>query len=63
MLRIPVVDKEICISCEVCTHICPEVFEMQKDGKSGVHNPTGAPEEKIEEAMNNCPVACITWEE
>jgi len=63
MARIPVVDKDACIACEVCTHICPEVFEMQTDGKSGVHNPAGAPEEKIEEAMDNCPVACIHWQE
>lgn len=63
MPRIPKVDKEACIACEVCTQICPEVFEMQPDGKSGVHNPEGAPEEKIEEAMDNCPVACIHWQE
>ena len=63
MPRIPVVDKDACISCEVCTHICPEVFEMQENDKSGVHNPTGAPEAKIEEAMDNCPAACIHWQE
>lgn len=63
MARTPVVDKETCIACEVCTQICPEVFEMQADGKSGVHDPQGAPEEKIEEAMDSCPVAAITWQE
>ena len=63
MARIPVVDKNECISCEVCTHICPEVFEMQADGKSGVYNPAGAPEAKIEEAMDTCPLACIHWQE
>lgn len=63
MARIPVVDKETCIACEVCTQLCPEVFEMQADGKSGVHDPHGAPEEKIEEAMDSCPVAAIHWQE
>lgn len=70
MARTPVVDQDACIGCEVCTQICPEVFRMEEgdggdhhDHKSTVYNPTGAPEEKIEEAMNNCPVACIYWED
>jgi ferredoxin len=72
MARIPVVDQDQCISCEVCTQICPEVFRMEGDHghdhahgerKSYVYNPTGAPESKIEEAMDNCPAACIYWQE
>lgn len=63
MHRIPVVDQEVCIGCEVCTQICPEVFAMQPNHKSAVVNPAGAPEAKIEEAMDNCPVACIHWQE
>ncbi|AJF06027.1 ferredoxin [Geoalkalibacter subterraneus] len=69
MSSIPVVDQEACIGCEVCTQICPEVFRMEEvagsghghDHKSVVYNPTGAPAKKIEEAMDNCPVACIYW--
>jgi ferredoxin len=30
-------------------------------GKAIVHNPTGAGEDKIEAAMDNCPSACIYW--
>jgi ferredoxin len=70
MPRIPVVDQEICIGCENCARICPEVFRMADvpgghghDHKSTVHNPFGAPEEKIEKAMDACPVACIYWED
>ena len=73
MSRIPVVDQECCISCEVCTQICPEVFRMEGEDegddhdhgehKSIVYNPTGAPEEKIEAAMDSCPAACIYWQE
>lgn len=69
MPRIPVVDQDECISCEVCVSICPEVFRMEgEEGgdhhhhKSFVYNPTGASEEKIEQAMDNCPAACIHWE-
>lgn len=71
MARIPAVDKDCCIGCEVCTQICPEVFRMREDEqhshahghdhKSEVYNPTGAPEAKIEQAMDNCPCACIYW--
>jgi len=74
MARIPFVDQERCISCEVCTQICPEVFRMEGEHdhghdhahgehKSVVYNPTGAPESKIEEAMDACPAACIYWQE
>jgi ferredoxin len=31
-------------------------------GKAIVHDPAGAPEGKIETAMDNCPSACIYWE-
>ena len=27
------VDKELCIGCELCTSICPELFSMDDDGK------------------------------
>jgi len=36
---------------------------MVSEHKAGIFNPTGCSEAKIEEAMDNCPVACITWEE
>jgi len=28
-----------------------------------IHNPEGATEEKIQEAMDSCPVECIHWED
>jgi ferredoxin len=31
--------------------------------KSIVYNPAGAPEDKIEAAMDGCPAACIYWQE
>ena len=73
MSRVPVVDPDCCIGCEVCTHVCPEVFRMEGDEEGHghdhghdhhaiVHNPTGAPDAKIEQAMDNCPSACIYWD-
>lgn len=64
MSRIPVVEQDDCIGCEVCTQICPEVFSMNHAiEKSTVHNPQGASAEKIEQAMDSCPAACIYWQE
>ncbi len=63
MTRIPSLDGDTCIGCETCTRICPNVFQMISEHKAGIYNPTGDSEEKIEEAMDNCPVACITWDD
>ena len=30
------VDKDTCIGCGLCPSVCPEVFEMENDGKAGV---------------------------
>ena len=70
MARIPAIDPDCCIGCEVCSQVCPGVFRMDVDehddghdhGKAIVHNPNGAPEEQIEKAMDNCPSVCIYWE-
>jgi len=36
---------------------------MNDDEKAVVVNPTGDPEEKIQEAIDNCPSEAISWEE
>jgi ferredoxin len=40
----------------------PEVFRMNKDDLAEVYDPFGASEEKIQEAIDGCPVNCIHWE-
>jgi len=62
MAKTPIVDQEERISCGVCAEICSEVFRLNDRDVSEVHNPTGAPEEKIQEAIESCPVQCIHWE-
>ena len=62
MARTPVVNGEECISCGVCVDICPEVFRLNDRDVSEVYNPSGAPIEKIQEAIESCPVQCIHWE-
>ena len=63
MARIPHVEPNDCISCGLCAETCPEVFRLNDQDLSEVYNPTGASEEKIQEAIDSCPVQCIHWEE
>ncbi len=58
----PYVDQDVCISCRLCVETVPEVFRMNEDDLAEVYDPLGAPEEKIEEAIDGCPVNCISWE-
>lgn len=53
------VDQDACIGCTLCTQMCPNVFEMDENGKSKVINPDGDSEEKIQQAIDACPVSCI----
>ncbi|MEZ4598630.1 MAG: ferredoxin [Syntrophotaleaceae bacterium] len=63
MAKTPYVDKDVCISCNLCVDMLPEVFKLDEDNLAEVHDPNGAPEEKIQEAIDSCPVSCIHWEE
>ena len=62
MARKPYVDQDACISCNLCADTVPEVFRMNEDDLAEVHDPAGASEDKIQEAIDACPVACIHWE-
>ncbi len=62
MTKQPYVDQDSCIGCGLCASIVPTVFRLNEQNLSEVHNPAGAPEEKIQEAIDSCPVACIHWE-
>lgn len=63
MDKTPYVDQDVCISCNLCVDTVPEVFRMNDDSVAEVYDPTGAPEDKIQEAIDICPVACIHWQE
>jgi ferredoxin len=59
---VPVIVEDECIACGVCEEICPEVFKLNEGlGFAQVINPTGGMPEKIQEAMDACPVQCIHW--
>ncbi len=59
------VDKELCIGCEACVDICPEVFEIQDD-VAVVKLDDDVPEDleaAVEEAAEACAVEAIVVED
>lgn len=55
------VDQEVCIGCGLCMSIVPEVFRLNDAGVSEVYDQGGAEREKIQQAIDSCPVSCIRW--
>ena len=56
------VDGEECIGCGLCEEIAPEVFKVNNEGVSQVIDPEGETENNIQEAIDECPVECIHWD-
>ncbi len=52
------IDKDKCISCELCIEICGEVFEMQFNGKARVKNDKEIP--CLIDAIASCPTNAIS---
>jgi ferredoxin len=61
--RVSYVDPKECTGCEACVAVAPKVFRMTPDGLAEVFDPQGDREEKIQEAMDGCPVSCIHWKQ
>ncbi|RLA88018.1 MAG: ferredoxin [Deltaproteobacteria bacterium] len=60
MSGIPFIVSEDCLACGACVEVCPEVFQLNESlGYAQVIHPEGAPVEKIQEAIDICPVRCI----
>ena len=57
------VDQNECIRCGLCIESLPEVFRFADNGKSEAYDQGGASEDKIQSAIDNCPVSCIHWKE
>ena len=54
------VDQEKCIGCGACAALCPDVFEIESDGKSHVKNPEACENCDCKAAADSCPVSAIT---
>jgi len=55
------IDRDGCISCGLCTNICPEVFYMADDGIAAVSKDIVPDDlkESVAEAAESCPVSVI----
>lgn len=62
MAKKPTVNQEECTGCGVCVDLCPGVFRLNDNDVSEVYNPEGGTEAEIQEAIDSCPVECISWE-
>ena len=52
------VDQEACIGCGACASICPQVFQINNEGKSKVISQDDV--ECAKNAAQSCPVQAIT---
>ena len=56
------VDQELCVGCGACVNLCPNMFELQGDGKAKAINGGGDKGCDCEIAVNSCPVGAIKAE-
>jgi len=68
MARSVYIEFMLCVGCEACVAVCPDVFRMNADGdRAEVIMSDGGPDESqtecIEKAINICPADCIHWDE
>ncbi|GAX75131.1 hypothetical protein CEUSTIGMA_g2575.t1 [Chlamydomonas eustigma] len=56
------VDEFSCIGCRNCNNVCPKTFAIEEEwGRARVMKQRVDSDEKLQEAMDTCPVSCIHW--
>ena len=56
------VDESVCIGCRYCANVCPNTFLIEPDfGRSRAVRQDGDTTQRIQEAIETCPVDCIHW--
>ena len=56
------VDEAVCIGCRYCTHVASNTFMVEESwGRSRAIRQDGDSTERIQEAIETCPVDCIHW--
>ena len=56
------VDEAVCIGCRYCAHVACNTFTIEPNlGRSRAIRQDGDSPERIQEAIETCPVDCIHW--
>ena len=56
------VDEAVCIGCRYCAHVASNTFVLEPHwGRSRAIRQDGDSTERIQEAIDTCPVDCIHW--
>jgi ferredoxin len=56
------VDEAVCIGCRYCAHVAVNTFLVESHwGRSRAIRQDGDSTERIQEAIDTCPVDCIHW--
>ncbi|MEB3308291.1 MAG: ferredoxin [Cyanobacteriota bacterium] len=56
------VDEPACIGCRYCAHVASNTFLVEETwGRSRAIRQDGDTTERIQEAIETCPVDCIHW--
>jgi ferredoxin len=56
------VDEAVCIGCRYCAHVATNTFVVEPErGRSRAIRQDGDSTERIQEAIDTCPVDCIHW--
>ncbi|MFM9110747.1 MAG: ferredoxin [Prochlorococcaceae cyanobacterium] len=56
------VDEAVCIGCRYCAHVAANTFVVEPTyGRSQAIRQDGDSSERIQEAIDSCPVDCIHW--
>jgi len=56
------VDEAVCIGCRYCCHVAANTFVVESEwGRSRAIRQYGDSTERIQEAIDTCPVDCIHW--
>ena len=56
------VDEAVCIGCRYCANVAVNTFVVESDwGRSRAIRQDGDSTERIQEAIDTCPVDCIHW--
>lgn len=61
-MKVPVIDLECCILCEVCVELAPHAFQINDAGFVETLYLDDYTDKDINEAKVNCPKNCITME-